>query len=220
MSTFAVVPVKTLQKSKTRLSNVLTLQERSLFTLAMLGDVLNALKASDVSRAVVVSSDSTVEEFVKNFDAAFLRETQEGLNTALNQATKWCARNGAELVLVVPADIPLITGRDVNQLVKLAMDKSMVISPSHNGGTNALLRTPPSIISPSFGLDSFRKHLKKASAKHVPAKIYVSSSFMLDIDSEGDLERLLEVGKQTGAYRFLKENCLKQGLTPSFIQQS
>lgn len=206
MSTFAVVPVKTLQKSKTRLSNVLTFQERSLFTLAMLGDVLSAFKDSNISKVVVVSADMVVEGFTKDFGVSFLKENQEGLNGALNQATKWCAQNGAELVLVVPADIPLVTGRDINQLVKLAMDKSMVISPSHNGGTNGLLRKPPNIISPCFGLDSFKKHLNKASTKHVSTKVYVSSNFMLDIDCEDDLARLLKVGKQTAAYRFLKEN--------------
>ena len=77
MSTFAVVPVKTLLKSKTRLSNFFTLQERPLFTLAMLEDVLSALKSSKVNKTVVVSSDSTVEGLVKNFGMIFLRKNRK-----------------------------------------------------------------------------------------------------------------------------------------------
>jgi 2-phospho-L-lactate guanylyltransferase len=206
MSTFAVVPVKSLLKSKTRLSNIFTFQERTLFTLAMLQDVLNGLKSSNVNETVVVSSDLTVERFVKNFGMTFLKETQKGLNQALNQAIKWCVRNTAEWLLVLPADVPLITSKDINQIVKLALNNSVVISPSRNGGTNALLQTPPGVISPCFGSNSFKKHICKASAKHVKTKIYVSSNVMLDIDSEKDLEQLLKVGKQTASHRFLEKS--------------
>jgi len=206
MSTYAVVPVKTLVKSKTRLSNFFTFQERSLFTLAMLQDVLNALKSSKVAKTVVVSSDPTVEGFVKGFDLTFLRETRQGLNQALNQATKWCAQKDAELVLVLPADVPLITSRDVDQLVSLAVNGSMVISPSRNGGTNALLQAPPGIVSPCFGGGSFKRHISKALAKHVQTKIYVSSNVMLDIDSEEDVKQLLKDGEQTASHRFLQQS--------------
>ncbi len=206
MSTFAVVPVKTLLKSKTRLSNFFTLQERPLLTLAMLEDVLNALKSSKVNNTIVIGSDSTVEGLVKNYSMTFLRENQEGLNQALDQATKLCVRNSAELVLVLPADIPLITSKDINGLVKLARKDSVVISPSQNGGTNALLQTPPGIVSPCFGPDSFKKHFYKAVSKGVQAKIYVSSNLMLDIDSEKDLVQLLKADQQTASNRFLSQS--------------
>lgn len=206
MSTFAVVPVKTLLKSKTRLSNFFSMQERPLFTLAMLEDVLTALKSSKVNSFIIVSSDSTVEELVKSFGMTFINENQKGLNQALNQATKWCILNNAERVLVLPADVPLITSTDINNIVKMAQNNTMVISPSQNGGTNALLQTPPGIVSPSFGPGSFKKHINKALAKHVQAKIYVSSNVILDIDSERDLEQLLKGGRTTTANRFLRQS--------------
>jgi 2-phospho-L-lactate guanylyltransferase len=206
MSTYAVVPVKTLLKSKTRLSNFFTLQERPLFTLAMLEDVLKALKSSKVERTVVVSSDSTVECLVKNFGMTFLNETRVGLNKALNQAVKWCVKNKAEQVLVLPADVPLVTSKDIDTLVKLAVNNSMVISPSRNGGTNALLQKPPGVVSLCFGPDSFKRHLNKAHIKHVHTKIYVSSTIMLDIDSETDLEQLLRADNQTASNRFLSQS--------------
>lgn len=211
MSAFAVVPVKTLLKSKTRLSNAFTVEERPLFTLAMLGDVLQALKNSKIDRTIVVSSDSTVGAFVKNFGMTFLPETQKGLNQAVNQATRWCLGNGAELVLALPADAPLITAEDVDAILKLALKKSLVISPSRNGGTNALLRNPPRIISPSFGSDSFKKHIGKARAKNVQTGIYISSNIMLDIDSEADLDQLLRAEKETASYRFLKHKASSGG---------
>jgi len=215
MSAFAVVPVKNLLKSKTRLSNAFTIQERPLFTLAMLEDVLNALKCSKIDKTVVVSSDSTVEAFVKNFGMTFLLETEEGLNKALNQATRWCLQNKAELVLALPADAPLITSKNVDELLRLAQKNSVVVSPSQNGGTNALLQTPPCIVSPCFGPDSFKRHIGKARAKNVRVKIYVSANVMFDIDSEGDLEHILKMGQKTVSYNFLKQKVLATVAPPS-----
>lgn len=210
MSAFAVVPVKSLSKSKTRLSSVFTLQERPLFTLAMLEDVLNALKSSRIDKTVVVGCDAAVEAFVKDFGFAFLSETEEGLNQAVNQATRWCLQREAKSVLALPADVPVITSKDIDRLVNLAQADSMVISPSQNGGTNALLQKPPGTVSPCFGPDSFKKHLSKARAKHVRTKIYVSANIMLDIDSEADLEQLLNMGQGTASYRFLKQRAATQ----------
>jgi len=171
MSTFFVAPVKALFKSKTRLSTLFTSQERRFLTLAMLQDVLGALKSSKVNKTIVISSDPTVQRFAKDFGITFLKEAQEGLNQALDQATKWCIRNAAESVLVLPADAPLITPKDINQIIKLALNfNSIVISPSLNGGTNALLQTPPGIISSSFRSESFRKHISHALAKHIQTK--------------------------------------------------
>ncbi|HMK95561.1 MAG TPA: 2-phospho-L-lactate guanylyltransferase [Candidatus Limnocylindrales bacterium] len=212
MSTFAVVPVKSLLKSKTRLSNFFTFQERTLFTLAMLQDVLNALESSNVNNTVIVSSDLTVEGLVKDFGMTFLKETQRGLNQALSQATKWCVRNAAEWILVLPADVPLITSKDINLLTELAVNNSVVISPSRNGGTNALLQMPPQLISPCFGPDSFKKHVSEALAKHVRTKIYISSNVMSDIDSEKDLEQFLKAGRQTASYCFLKQSSWSKNL--------
>lgn len=206
MSTFAVVPVKTLLNSKRRLSDFFTVQERSLFTLAMLQDVLSALESSNIAQTVVVSSDPTVKGFVKGFDVTFLEETRQGLNQALNQATRWFIQNDAELVLFLPADVPLVTSGDVNQLVNLAVNGSVVISPSRNGGTNALLQKPPGIISPGFGAGSFKRHISRALAKNVRTKIYASSGLMLDIDSEEDLRLLLKDGEHTASHRFLQQS--------------
>ena len=206
MSAFAVVPVKTLLKSKTRLSHIFTLQERSLFTLAMLEDVLKALKDSEVDESIVVGSDSAVEEFAKRNDAMFLRERREGLNQAVCQATELCVEREAAQVLVLLADVPLVEVKDINQLLRLVREETVAISPSWNGGTNALLQKPPRIIEPCFGVESFRRHAAAAQAKQKQTRIYASANIMLDIDSEEDLSRLANAGKHTASSQFLSQS--------------
>jgi 2-phospho-L-lactate guanylyltransferase len=201
-----VIPVKTLLRSKTRLAEVLNLQERQSLTLAMLEDVLRAVQESFmVQQILVVSSDSKVRRFTINFGATFLPEKTNGLNQAIEQAIGWCVENDAKSVLILPADIPLITLSDVNQIINLGSEQtSIVIAPSRNGGTNALLQKPPEVISQRFGPESFSKHLAEASTKGVILHIYRSQNVTMDIDSPEDLENLLKTEAQTSTHKFLK----------------
>ena len=42
-----------------------------------------------------------------------------GLNSAVKEATEWCMQQGAQAVLILPADIPLLSSEDVNKIVEL-----------------------------------------------------------------------------------------------------
>ena len=119
MVVFAIVPVKRLGVSKRRLSKFLSSQERKLLTIAMLEDVLKALKSSIVPEIVVVSSDPNVRVIADKFGVSFFSPSHNGLNPAVEEATAWCMRNQADSVLVVPADIPLLSSADVNKIVEL-----------------------------------------------------------------------------------------------------
>jgi len=212
MSVFAVIPVKTLSKSKTRLSTVLNSRERQMFTLAMLEDVLKAVKCSMVRQTVVIGSDRTVKEIADDFGVSYLKERKHGLNQAIKQATEWCIQNNANSILVLPADIPLITPEDINRIVKLCpKENSVVISPSQNGGTNALLQKPPNLIPTHFGPNSFSKHKTEAFHRGILTKTYISKRVAMDIDSPKDLENLLKIRAQTTSHKFL-ENKVKARL--------
>jgi 2-phospho-L-lactate guanylyltransferase len=205
MSVYAIVPVKNLSKSKARLSNVLSQEERQLLTLAMLEDVLRALRSSVISRVVVIGSDLTLQALTSRFGLSYIFESSRGLNQATQLATEWCVHNGAASTLIVPADVPLITGEDINRIVKLGSKERMaVIAPSADGGTNALFQKPPNLIPASFGPDSFINHAKRALSKRIPIKFYYSKNTSLDIDSLDDLRDFLEIRNQTISRRFLE----------------
>lgn len=201
-----MIPVKKLLKSKGRLSKVLKPEERRDFVLFMLEDVLRATLSSTLHQTVVIGSDPIVRHIVENSGASFLPETRRGLNNALEYATSWCAKKGAEAVLILPADIPLITEGDVNEIINLSSEKaSIVISPSDDYGTNSLMRRPPNVIRTYFGPRSFEKHVDEASRRGISTKIYRSPRVSLDIDSVQDLKSLLKVGGGTASRRFLEQ---------------
>jgi 2-phospho-L-lactate/phosphoenolpyruvate guanylyltransferase len=198
MAVFAVVPVKNLSISKRRLSSVFTPQERSLLTLAMLQDVLKALQQSVVDDVVVIGNDDVVKGMADKFGAFYLEANQDGLNPAIEEAVDWCVREQADWVLILPADIPLLTSNDVNQIVELGVSAaSMVLSPSNDGGTNALFQSTPTLVSACFGPKSFAAHVEEAHCKGVKVRFYSSLNIGNDIDCAEDFKKLFVVKNST-----------------------
>ena len=211
---FAAIPVKAAAKSKTRLSNLFKPWERACLTHAMLRDVLGTVFDSQIfMNVVVISSDPEIQILAGEFGAYTLHEYGGGLNRAVEQVTRWCIRNGADSTLILPSDIPLLTVEDITGLVELGSEwRRVVASPSNDGGTNALLRTPPDVIPSFFGSESFEAHLSAAKAAGVKAEVYRSPSIALDIDSAEDIEHLICEPRETLTKRLIEKLNIRAGL--------
>lgn len=200
--------------AKVRLSAVLSPCERKSLTVVMLEDVLRAVKLSPVHQTVVISPDSTVKGIVNKCDVMFLSENQSDLNAAIEQATKWCTKNHFESTLVIPADVPLISPQDISKIIKLGVEEnSLVLSPSSNGGTNALFRRPADLIETSFGPESYARHFKKGFEIGIEPNVYRSKNISIDIDSQEDLTRFLEIESHTLSKQFLERIGLRKRLS-------
>jgi 2-phospho-L-lactate guanylyltransferase len=93
-------------------------------------------------------------------------------------------------VLIVPADLPLLTVEDIHEVVKRAVDPPVVvITPDrHHQGTNALLISPPGLIQYEYGSGSFQRHCSQAQKTGARLEICERGSVALDIDFPEDLE--------------------------------
>jgi 2-phospho-L-lactate guanylyltransferase len=205
MTVFAIIPVKRLNNAKSRLSSLLTDDERKQLCLKMLEDILKTLYSTKrVNKTVVISDDTEVFHVTKNF-ATYLRERKTGMNEAVSEAVGWCIGRGATSVLVLPSDIPLVTPMDLNRMLALKEKASMIISPSRNGrGTNALLLTPPDVSPTFYGPQSFQRHLEEASKRKVSFLRFRSQRIALDIDTVDDLTDFVSTrAKWTSAYKLL-----------------
>jgi 2-phospho-L-lactate guanylyltransferase len=206
MGVYAIVPVKKIGASKRRLSESLSLQERKSLTVAMLEDVLQALKGSVVSQVLVVSNDQNVLPIAQRFGASFFSPARKGLNSAIEEAWAWCIRDKADSVLVLPADIPLVTPKDIDVIVNLGSDgRRVVLAPSRDWGTNAFFQCPPHLVHANFGPDSFSKHAKEACGKEICVKYYYSFGVGLDVDSVDDLRLLLKVENETLSKKVMRD---------------
>jgi 2-phospho-L-lactate guanylyltransferase len=221
----AIVPVKRLHISKKRLSTILSPRQRRSLVLVMLEDVLKALKPSPVHQIVVISPDAMVHLVANRFDVTFLSEKHSGLKMAIEQATEWCIQHQSDSTLVLPVDIPLISSEDITRIIELGVQEtSLVLSPSRDGGTNALFRRPADLIETCFGPDSYKRHIKKGLEKRIRPKIYRSDRMSADIDSKEDLMRFLEVESHTLSRQFLEQIGLQKRLAktphPNYLQDS
>ena len=193
MSVWVIIPVKPLNRAKSRLADALTPAQRQHLAETMFRHVLSVVTTTpQVIGTLVISRDTKALSIARDYNARTVQETgQPELNSALTRATQVVASWGCEAVLVLPADLPLISREDVRQMVAMGQkDPSMVIATDqHQNGTNALLMRPAGLIPYSFGENSFTRHTNMAREKGVEPKIYESDRLALDIDYPADLEK-------------------------------
>ena len=207
---FALVPVKALTWGKTRLSSLLSESARQAVSQAMLTDVLTSLRqASTVNRIVVVSSEPSLLEFARQLGAWTVdEEYPRGINGAVEVGTEFCVRQGATALLVLLADLPLVTAEDVDFLFhQTSGDPEAMLVPCKEGeGTNALLRVPPLIMAPCFGGGpSLKRHLVAARREGIPCRVVEVPHIAFDLDSIADLQRFAAQATETHTYRVLRE---------------
>ena len=161
-----------------------------------------------ISTVLVVGADKEFLRFAKHQGAEVLEEKRSsGVNDAVSRATVLCERRGVEATLVLPADIPLVTHRDIAVLCDIAsLSRNIVMCPSLRlDGTNALYRSPPSAITTYFDQNSFANHYAEARRSSMSSSLFLSRNLMLDIDSPWDLKKLLSYDTKTNSSRYLRE---------------
>ena len=189
---WAVIPVKGLTESKTRLSTYLQGDKRRILVEALLDDVLSSIIRSKSYRTVmVVSPDENVGSRIRSQDVSFLKQTGIGLNRAVEQANRLATLGHARSLTTVLADIPLVEPADFKELVSLGSPgRRVVMAPSKKGGTNLMLTSPPGVVSPSYGRWSYSKHLRQAQADGINAYSISNGRISFDIDTMSDLVEL------------------------------
>ena len=113
MKTVAVVPVKSLSQAKSRLANILSPEERALLVLDMLSHVLGTFRSSpEIDEVAVISPQPS--EFHLPSTIVPIVQAREGLNDLLEQGREWAIERGADALLVLFADLPLISPGDIS----------------------------------------------------------------------------------------------------------
>lgn len=203
MILWAIIPVKPLRLGKSRLSGILSVGERAQLTSRILSHTLQILRTQHlIFRTLVVSRDPAVLKVGRKYGASTYKETdRQGLNMALTRACHITAAQRAEAVLILPADLPLITAQDVEMMISAIApstqasanggytypERSMAICTDHNrDGTNALTLCPPIGFTLQFGPNSFRRHLDEADRLAMTQRIVHAPGIKFDLDTEED----------------------------------
>jgi len=194
MTLWAIVPVKPLRRGKSRLSGVLSEDERTALNQSMLVNTIKTLKAvPEIDIILVVSRDPSALALAREYEArTVLEDGSPELNTALRRAAKVAQTYQAHEILVLPADLPLIRPSDVqNFIAHSGHPPEVIIAPDRRrDGTNALYINPADLIDFSYGEGSFNLHIEKAKTAAARVEIVEDAAFALDLDLPEDLDYL------------------------------
>jgi 2-phospho-L-lactate guanylyltransferase len=188
----AIIPVGTLEGSKSRLGAVLDAEERhDLATSLACRTISAAVATPGIAETLVITPDDEVRRLALELGARPLRQRTSGLNDGLREARAEAIAAGAEALLIVPIDVPQVTPEALADVIADGAAHPggplvAIVPDRHGRGTNALLLRPPDAIDFRFGGDSRQAHREAAEA--VGATILeLTGPLRLDIDTADDL---------------------------------
>jgi 2-phospho-L-lactate guanylyltransferase len=169
----AVVPMKSMDLAKSRLAAVLDPAGRRALARQMLDHVLGTLRQAGVSAVRVAGAE-------------------RDLNADVSAAAHLVQGEGATDLLLVMADLPYLAADDIAALIEAGRQSPVVIAEAKDGGTNALLVRPPTVLDFCFasGQPSARHHAERARAVGIEPVIVHRPGLARDIDTPADLAAL------------------------------
>lgn len=187
--TLVAVLVKDFGRAKTRLrlaSDVRSVVAAELALTAMLavpsGSIVIAGSA-DVARAA--------EEI--GLEAA-LEDEPQGQNRAATHAIEIARQRGCRGLLLLSADLPLVTSTVVSAMLEQAASLeppcALAAPAEGRGGTNALYLAPPDALDLHFGDQSLHAFETEARSRDVRFELFHAPELALDLDVPADLEEL------------------------------
>ena len=190
-SVVPLVPMKRLADCKTRLSRVMTVQDREDLTIGMLRRVLLAIRGAGADPYWVVGGDDRIRNLARTLGANWMEDLGRNLNDTITKSFETARLRGVS-ALYLPGDLPFIKPGDIHQLIRSAQHQhNITLSPARrDGGTNAIL-VPYDLIPyfrPELGNNSFRKHVATAARMGVSVAFYYSSGLGFDLDDGSDLD--------------------------------
>ena len=207
MKIAAIIPVKTFSNAKTRLQ--LPTEKVEKLCKIMLEEILQVLSTSTkIEKIILVTKERKAIEIAKKFNAnIIIDEKEEGVNQAVSLADEYLIENNFNASIIFPQDIPYIKTEDIDFMLKHQMHPNFVIIvPSRKfDGTNALVRMPIDLMKTHYDDDSYRNHMIIAKEHTLNVGMVFVKRIMLDVDSQEDLEFLLEQNEKPDLVEKIKK---------------
>lgn len=193
MRTNVVVPIKDFGCAKQRLSGLLSERQRRWLARRLAERTLRFFaRWFPWLHVLVVTPSAEVAELAGTLGVSVLREAgTDGLSAAVTQAAGWSIAHGFDSQLVIPADIGRLDADEIAALLRHPRPRpSVIVCAARDGGTNALLTTPPAAIPFAFGERSSEAHRKAAQRRGIPCTVLCFPHLSIDIDTTRDLSYL------------------------------
>lgn len=186
--TIAVVPFRAPGVGKTRLAGLLTPTRRAVLSTAMLADVVAALRAARVDEILVAAGGPGAVAAATRLGVPAVADPPHAADLDAVLAAITAGLDVAADVLILAADLPRSTAGDLRSV--LDGDGDVVLAPTRDAGTAALLRRAGHRIPTAYGPSSAVRH-RQLAVLHGAAYAEVRAPGLLDdVDTVGDVHAL------------------------------
>ena len=193
MKTSVIIPVKTFQKSKTRLQ--LSKEKTNKLCRLLLEEVIRTIHESKlIDKTIVVTNEEKISDIIEKYGCEKIKDEHEtSVNDAVKLAEEYLVENKFTHSIVIPLDVPFFESDDLKKLLDFSENESVIVVPSrHFDGTNALPRTPINSMTPRYDEGSYSFQIESAKTSNVKISVGLVYRLMLDIDNPEDLEFVLK----------------------------
>ncbi len=205
--TWAIIPVRGLERAKSRLAGPLDAEERRDLVSRLLQRAIGAATGSArIAGTIVVSSDPAALQLARAAGAATVTDLGTGLNPALELARTEAQARGATAVVVLPADLPWLERETLDGVLEAAAGAGAgsrasaalvaLVPDRHGTGTNVLVLAPPEAIDFAFGPGSRARHAAEAAAAGA-AYVELGGPLDMDLDTAEDLVLVERLAPET-----------------------
>ncbi|MEZ5571665.1 MAG: 2-phospho-L-lactate guanylyltransferase [Halioglobus sp.] len=194
----AIIPLKDLVQAKTRLAGLLAPSERRALAQAMVEDVMAVLAHhAEISQITLVSDDPGAAMLAQHYGAQCWSEAAlacHGLNPLMQSASERMLAGGAETLVILHGDLPLLTAVEISDaLASQRQSGGLTIGCDLQGkGTNLLVFDEASMPQFCFGSDSCAGHAASARDAGVPVRILQRLGIAVDVDEPADLQLVMD----------------------------
>lgn len=190
----ALVPLKRLDQAKTRLAAELDPPARVRLMRALLDRTLHEVERTpSIGRVILVSSDPASEGIATGHGIEHFDDRGLPWNEALAAAV--AERVTTRAVLILSADIPLVSVDDVEALIAAMPESGVAIARARDAGTNGVAMHPAGAFTTCFGSKgSAALHAARAEAAGLRAVMVDRPGLAIDLDSPDDAHEVLSRG--------------------------
>lgn len=195
----AIIPIREFSNTKLRLRYVLSRDQRSELSIALISRVVSTLELSKIKSVIVVASNrdeaySNIGELSPKVRVIKESARHGGVNSAMNDGIQLAQNEGASTFVLLPSDLPIINHSKIDEAVELLKDFDLIINPAEKkDGTNLLAYASEIKFSLHYDDDSYSKHLNQALKEGLSFRSLDWSEFSVDLDTEEDLKRAMKL---------------------------
>jgi 2-phospho-L-lactate/phosphoenolpyruvate guanylyltransferase len=190
MTTWAIVPVKSFERGKSRLAPQLAPDARHAVSAGLFRRVLHACTACTAIDHVLVASDSG-RVIAPSARVSLLIDAapRPPFALVLDAALAHAHARGATRAIIAMADLPLLEPRDVAELCGALDRAQLVVAPDRaRRGVGAVACRLPAPIGMQLGhADSFARTMRAARAREVRVALVHNPRIAHDVDTTADL---------------------------------